>query len=125
MTAITVLDIESIEPMAEGGANVRRFLNAATVGARVVEGTAYRLTAGASLAPLLEAERHQLFYVTAGEPIALYGGERHELAPGRGVYCEPGEPCGFENPSSGPASFYRFVIGAASAKRRPSTSCGL
>jgi quercetin dioxygenase-like cupin family protein len=108
--SITVLDIESIDPESEGGAEARRFLNAQTVGAEVVEGTAYRLAPGASIDPQREEARYQLFYVTSGEPVALYQGERHRLAPGRGVYCDPGETCAFENPTDAPAAFYRFVV---------------
>jgi quercetin dioxygenase-like cupin family protein len=109
---ITVLDVAGAPLVREGDAEVAHFLNAQTVGARTVEGTAYRLLAGATLAPMQEAERYQIFYVTAGEPIAVYNGERHELARGRGVYCDPGEACAFENPGSADAAFYRFVIDA-------------
>ncbi len=109
---ITVLDIAGVAPAHEGNAEVARFLNAQTVGARRVEGMAYRLAPGGSLGPLREAAGYQLFYVTAGQPVAVYGGQRHVLGPGRGVYCDPGEPCAFENPAGGPAAFYRFVIPA-------------
>jgi quercetin dioxygenase-like cupin family protein len=110
---ITVLDIPAMAATGEGNAEVTRFLNAQTAGARRVEGMAYRLRPGGSLRPLREAAAYQLFYVTAGQPMALYGGQRHELAPGRGVYCEPGEPCAFENPAgAAPAAFYRFIVPA-------------
>lgn len=107
---ITVLDVSGAPLVREGDADAAHFLNAQTVGARTVEGTAYQLPAGAAVAPMQEAERHQVFYVTAGEPVALYGGERHKLAPGHGVYCSPGEPCAFENPGTAEVAFYRFVI---------------
>jgi quercetin dioxygenase-like cupin family protein len=107
---ITVLDVASIAPEAASGVELRRFLTAATVGARSVEGSAVRLEPGAVLGPLTEPDRHQLVYVTDGEPVALFAGERHELRPGRGIYCEPGEPCALENPGPTPAAFYRFVV---------------
>ena len=109
---ITVLDIPAMAPTREGDAEVARFLDARTVGARRVEGMAYRLRPGGALGPLREAAGYQLFYVTAGQPVASYGGQRHALAPGRGVYCEPGEPCAFENPGGAAAAFYRFIIPA-------------
>lgn len=109
---ITVLDIPAMAPTREGDAEVRRFLNAQTVGARRVEGMAYRLPPGGALGPFREAAGYQLFFVTAGQPVARYGGGRHALGPGRGVYCEPEESCAFENPAGAPAAFYRFVIPA-------------
>lgn len=108
---ITVLDVGGFAPAREGDAEVKRFLNLQTVGAQRVEGMAYRMGAGGSLGPFREAAGYQLFYVTAGQPVALYGGQRHALGPGRGVYCDPGEPCAFENPAgAAPAAFYRFII---------------
>ncbi len=109
---ITVLEIAGEPHVREGQAEVVRFLNAGTVGARRVQGMAYRLEANGSVGPLGETAAYQLFYVTAGHPPALYGGKRHPLAPGRGVYCEPGKSCSFENPSGPPAAFYRFVVPA-------------
>ena len=109
---ITVLDVAGVASAREGDAEVTRFLNAQTVGARRVEGMAYRLAPGGSLGPLREAAGYQLFYVTAGHPVAVYGGQRHTLAAGRGVYCDPGEPCAFENPGGEAAAFYRFIIPA-------------
>ncbi len=109
---IRVLDIAGMAPQREGAADVVRFLNLQTVGARRVEGMAYRLGAGASAGPFAEERARQLFYVTQGRPVALYGGARHVLGPGRGVYCDLGEPCGLENPASDPATFYRFVVPA-------------
>src|SRR5262249_53207587 len=38
---ISVLDVATLEPERAGGVELRRFLNASTVGARAVEGTAY------------------------------------------------------------------------------------
>jgi hypothetical protein len=107
---VSVLDVATPEPERAGGVELRRFLNAATVGARAVEGSAYRLEPGAAVALLSEPDRRQLFVVSEGAPVALYAGDRHELGPGRGVYCEPGEPCAFENPSAATAAFYRFVV---------------
>jgi quercetin dioxygenase-like cupin family protein len=107
---ITVLDIDGVGWSREGNVEVARFLNAETVGARVVEGSAYRLAPGGTLYPLREDDRYQLFYVTGGRPVALYQGRRYELGPGHGVYCEHGEACGFENPTDTPAAFYRFVV---------------
>jgi quercetin dioxygenase-like cupin family protein len=109
---ITVLDIPAMAPTREGDVEVRRFLTAQTVGARRVEGMAYRLGPGGSVGPLKEAAAYQLFYVTAGEPVAWYGERRHTLGPGRGVYCDPGEPCAFENRTGEPATFYRFIVPA-------------
>ena len=107
---ITVLDVESIDSEQEGAASVQRFLNADTVGARLVEGLAYTLPPGGQLGPKRETDRHQLFYVTSGRVTALFQGERHELTPGRGVYCEPGETCELENAADTPATFYRFLV---------------
>ena len=107
---ITVLDINEVRAMREGNAEVARFLNRDTVGAQRVEGMAYRMPPAGSAGPFQEAGAYQLFYVTAGQPVALYGGQSHTIAPGRGVYCEPGETCAFQNPAAGPAAFYRFVI---------------
>ena len=107
---ITVIDIPETAPAREGGVEVLRFLNAQTVGARRVEGMLYRLDAGASAGPYQEAGARQLFYVTQGRPVALYGGARHTLGPGRGVYCDLGESCGLENAAGEPAAFYRFVV---------------
>ncbi len=109
---ITVLDVSGAPLVREGAAEVARFLNAQTVGARTVEGTAYRLAPGASLDSMREPDRYQIFYVTAGRPVAIYQDERHDLARGRGVYCDPGESCAFENPGQAEAAFYRFVITA-------------
>ncbi len=106
---ITVLDLDSLGSEPEGDADVVRFLNADTVGAERVQGSAYRLHAGGRTEPLA-AQRYQLFYVTGGRPVALYQGQRHQLKPATGVYCEPGEACRFENPGGEPASFYRFVV---------------
>ena len=109
---ITVLDITEIPPAHDGNAGVVRFLNQETVGARSVEGIAYRLEPNGSAGSFVEAAAYQLFYVTAGKPVALYQGERHTLGPGRGVYCDPGESCSFENPAGEPAALYRFIIPA-------------
>ncbi|MBI3015787.1 MAG: hypothetical protein HYY65_12200 [Candidatus Tectomicrobia bacterium] len=109
---ITVVDINGVPPVREGGAEVSRFLNHQTVGARSVEGMAYRLGPNGSAGPFVEAAGYQLFYVTAGQPVAVYQGKCHELGPGRGVYCEPGESCVFENPAGEPAAFYRFIVPA-------------
>jgi glyoxylate utilization-related uncharacterized protein len=109
---ITVLEVTSVLPRREGDAEVTRFLNAQTVGAQGVEGMAYRLAPGAMAGPFREAGAHQLFYVTAGSPEAEYGGSRHPLGPGRGVYCEPGEGCAFTNAGGEPAAFYRFIVPA-------------
>lgn len=109
---ITVLDIAGMSSAREGNAEIVRFLNAQTVGARRVEGMAYRLSPGGSVGPLREGAGYQLFYVTAGQPVAFYGGQRHTLGPGRGVCCDPGESCAFENPAGAPAGFYRFIVPA-------------
>jgi len=109
---VTVLEISGVSPVPEGDAEVYHFLNEQTVGARRVRGMAYRLGAIGSVGPFVEAGAYQLFYVTAGQPLALYQGERHALGPGRGVYCEPGESCAFENPSRETAAFYRFIVPA-------------
>jgi quercetin dioxygenase-like cupin family protein len=109
---ITVLDINALDAADESGAEVVRFLNRQTVGALRVEGTAYRLRPGTSAGPFREAGSYQLFYVTSGQPVAVYGGEQHRLGPGAGVHCDPGEPCAFENPSAEGAAFYRFVVSA-------------
>ena len=106
----TVLDIAGMAPVREGQAEFTRFLNAETVGAQRVEGMAYRLPPGATAGPFQEAGAYQLFYVTAGRPEAQYGGSRHVLGPGRGVYCDPGETCAFTNVGSEPAAFYRFIV---------------
>jgi len=108
---INVFDIGWVLPAREGDAEVLRFLNERTVGAQQVQGMAYRLGPGGAR-PFVETGAYQLFYVTAGQPVAVYGGKRHGLAPGRGVYCEPGEPCTFENTGAEPAAFYRFVVPA-------------
>lgn len=107
---ITVLDINEVRAVREGKAEVVRFLNRDTVRAERVEGMAYRLPPGVSAGPFQEASAYQLFYVTAGQPVASYGGQCHFLGPGRGVYCDPGETCAFENNSDGPTAFYRLVI---------------
>lgn len=109
---ITVIDIAGMPPLREGAAEVTRFLNTSTVGARRVEGLAYRLAPGGALGPLQAAAGYQLFYVTRGRPLAIYAGARHPLGPGCGVYCDPGEPCALENPGAEPAEFYRFVMPA-------------
>ena len=109
---INVFEIGWVVPVREGDAEVMRFLNARTVGARQVEGMAYRLRPGGSAGPFVEAGAYQLFYVTDGSPVALYGGRRHVLAPGRGVHCDPGEPCAFQNPGGEPAALYRFIVPA-------------
>ncbi len=109
---ISVLDIRSLPAVSEGEIEVVRFLNRQSVGAQRVEGAAYHLPPGRSAGPFQEPAAYQLFYVTAGQALALFGGKRHALAPGRGVYCEPGEPCSFENPSGAPAALYRFVVPA-------------
>ncbi len=109
---ITVVDIAGMAPVREGDAQVTRFLNAGTVGAQRVEGMAYRLPPGATAGPFREAGAYQLFYVTAGRPEAQYGGSQQALAPGRGVYCDPGETCAFKNAGSEPAAFYRFLVPA-------------
>lgn len=109
---ISVLEVATVASAREGDAEVVRFLNARTVGARRVEGMAYRLAPGGSLGPFREVAGYQLFYVTGGQPVALYGGGRHVLGPGRGVYCDPGESCNFENPAREAAAFYRFIIPA-------------
>jgi len=109
---ITVVDIAGMAPVREEQAEVTRFLNDGTVGAQRVEGMAYRLAPGGKAGPFLEAAAYQLFYVTEGRPEAHYGSGRHALGPGRGVYCDPGESCGFENPGGAPAAFYRFLIPA-------------
>jgi glyoxylate utilization-related uncharacterized protein len=107
---ITVLDVNDVRAIREGNAEVARFMNRDTVGAQRVEGMAYRVPPAGSAGPFQEAAAYQLFYVTSGQPVALYGGRRHTLAPGRGVYCDPGEGCAFENPSGDSAAFYRFVV---------------
>jgi quercetin dioxygenase-like cupin family protein len=109
---ITVLDITRFAPAREGGAEVVRFLNAQTAGARRVEVMAYRLAPGKTTGEFSEPAAYQLFYVTAGRPQARYGGARHPLGPGRGVYCDPAEPCAFENAGGEPAAFYRFLVSA-------------
>ncbi len=109
---VDVFDIGWVLPQREGDAEVVRFLNARTVGAERVEGMAYRLRPGGSVGPFQEVAAYQLFYVTAGDPVGLYGGRRHALGPGCGVYCDPGESCGFENPGVAPAAFYRFIVPA-------------
>lgn len=110
MSGVTVLRVEEVRPEREGPAAVRRFLTAETVGARVVEGMAYELPPRAGVTLADESGRHQLVYVTAGLLEGLYAGERHELAPGRGVYCEPGETCVLRNAGDAPARFYRFLV---------------
>jgi quercetin dioxygenase-like cupin family protein len=110
VSGITVLHVGGIGAEAEGQASVRRFLNEATVGAQLVEGIAYELPPGARYAPREGASRHQVFYVTSGSVEALFQGKRHELVPGRGVYCEPGETCELENAGDEPATFYRFLV---------------
>ena len=109
---ITVLDITGVPPARDGNAEVVRFLNHETVGAHSVEGIAYRLEPNGSAGSFVEAAAYQLFYVTAGKPVALYGGKRHVLRSGCGVYCDPGESCAFENSAGETAAFYRFVIPA-------------
>lgn len=117
---INVFETGWVLPRREGDAEVVRFLNAQTVGAQQVEGSLYRLRPGGSVGPFLEAGAYQLFYVTAGQPVAEYGGQPHALRPGCGVSCDPGETCGFANPAAGPAAFYRFVVpaGAPGARDR-------
>jgi quercetin dioxygenase-like cupin family protein len=85
-------------------ASGRRFLDAATV-----EGTAYELPPGErwEAAP---SDRHQVIYVTAGWLSALFQGDEHELVPGRGVYCEPGEGCSLQNVGDGSAALYCFAV---------------
>src|SRR5574341_1552606 len=100
---ITVIDIAGMAPAREGDAEVVRFLNAQSAGAQRVEGMSYRLGVGGSVGPFEEKAAYQLFYVTAGRPEALHGGRWHELARGRGVYCDPGEACRLENPGAEPA----------------------
>jgi glyoxylate utilization-related uncharacterized protein len=109
---ISVLDIHALPAISEGDIEVVRFLNRQTVGAHRVEGAAYRMPPGSSAGPFKEAAAYQLFYVTVGQPAATYAGQRHALAPGRGIYCEPGEACSLENPSGAPAAFYRFIVPA-------------
>jgi quercetin dioxygenase-like cupin family protein len=107
---VAVLDVGSIAPAAEGAASVRPFLNGVTVGARVVEGLAYELPPGARLRADAPPDRHQALYVTSGRVRALHAGERHDLRPGCGVYCEPGEACELENSGGEAAAFYRFLV---------------
>jgi quercetin dioxygenase-like cupin family protein len=107
---ITVLDVNSITPEAEGAASVRRFLNAETVGARLVEGMAYQLPQGERYEPEQAGARHQVFYVTSGRIRASYQGAQYDLKAGGGVYCEPGESCQLEATGDSPASFYRLLV---------------
>jgi glyoxylate utilization-related uncharacterized protein len=104
---ITVLDVASVQAARDGAASVRRFLTNATVGARLVEGGAYELSAGERLT-VEPSDRHQVVYVTAGEVSADFQGELHRLRPGGGVYCEPDEGCELE--ATGDAAFYRFTV---------------
>jgi quercetin dioxygenase-like cupin family protein len=106
---ITVLSVERIDAERDGAASVRRFLNAHTVGARLVEGSAYELPPGARLEQGT-SDRHEVLYVTSGRITAVYRDERHALTKGQGVYCEPGESCVLENDADTPASFYRFLV---------------
>lgn len=106
--SITVLDVATIAARTKGAASVRAFLNTNTVGAQLVEGEAIELPAGERFA-VEPGTRHQVVYVTAGQPSATFQGEVHDLRPGRGVYCEPGEGCEL-SATNGRASFYLFTV---------------
>ena len=108
--SVTVLAIDSVEAEQDGVAAVRRFLNADTVGAQLVEGLAYELPPGGRLGPREAVERYEVLYVTSGHLTALFRRATHGLGPGQGVYCEPGEGCEVENTSGMPATFYRFFV---------------
>jgi glyoxylate utilization-related uncharacterized protein len=103
---ITVLEVASVPASPDG---VRPFLNAETVGAQLVEGEAHELPPGRSR-EAAASDRHQVVFVTAGRLSAVFQEEVHELLPGRGVYCEPGEGCALENVGNEPAEFYRFAV---------------
>jgi quercetin dioxygenase-like cupin family protein len=111
--SVTVLAIDSVEAEQDGGASVRRFLNADTVGAQLVEGLAYELPPGGRLGPREAVERYEVLYVTSGRLTALFRGATHDLRAGQGVYCEPGEACEVENATGMPATFYRFFVNPA------------
>jgi glyoxylate utilization-related uncharacterized protein len=107
---ITVLDINEIASASGGSPRVVDFLNSETVGAQLVSGCAYELDPGTSVGPLDGGGAFQLFYVTDGEPVAEFGGDKHHLHAGRGVYCDPDEQCTFENPADTAARFLRFIV---------------
>lgn len=107
---IAVLDINEITPTSLDGGRVADFLNNQTVGAELVTGSSYELDPGGAVGPLDADGAYQLFYVTGGEPVAEFGGAKHQLRAGQGVYCDPHEPCAFENPTDAIARFLRFVV---------------
>lgn len=110
---ITVLDINEIAPTSLDGARVADFVNDQTVGAQLVTGSSYELDPGGTVGPVDGRGAFQLFYVTDGEPVADFGGQKHHLRAGRGVYCAPHEECTFENPTDAVARFLRFVVADA------------
>jgi quercetin dioxygenase-like cupin family protein len=107
---ITVLDINEIPPTTLDGVRVADFLTAQTVGAELVAGSSCELDPGATVGPLDGQGAFQLFYVTDGEPVADFGGQKHQLRAGQGVYCDRDEVCAFENPTDAVATFLRFVV---------------
>jgi quercetin dioxygenase-like cupin family protein len=110
---ITVVDIAELPSTSDGDARVVNFLTNETVGASGVFGSSYELDPGSSVGPFEAPDAYQLFYVTAGEPVAVFMGDRHNLGAGQGVYCDVQESCRFENPSDAVATFFRFVVADA------------